>query len=241
VNQIGRTALAVGIIALLVVVAYANNDVVRTAVARGIDTNTSSSAEVTATGAYSFSPSEIPGPGSPNLAANSTLNISFINGDLSGQVHTFTIIGCEGRVIPRSASITDYINGSKCSKAPLLNLVSSSATPKTVVLNTPPTGWFEFVCTESGHFLLGMYGYIAFGMALPANLTVSSPDTGPGIAVFIIVGTIVSLTVIAIVLGFVVGRREGSRHEMPPERLGYPEPGSPPARPPAHPPGPPTG
>ena len=36
-----------------------------------------------------------------------------------------------------------------------------------------------------------------------------------------------ALTVIAIVLGFVVGRRKGSEFEMPPERLGYPEPSAP--------------
>ncbi|MCI4365916.1 MAG: hypothetical protein L3K10_07675, partial [Thermoplasmata archaeon] len=60
-----------------------------------------------------------------------------------------------------------------------------------------------------------------------------------GSAVFIIVGTIVVLTVIAIVLGFVVGRRRGAVHEMPPERLGYPEPRLPTE--PAPPPRPPKG
>jgi len=69
-----------------------------------------------------------------------------------------------------------------------------------------------------------MYGFIAFGIALPSNLSVTVPYDGAGAAVFIIVGTIVSLTVVAIVLGFVVGRRRGASEEMPPERLGYPEP-----------------
>jgi len=86
-----------------------------------------------------------------------------------------------------------------------------------------------------------MYGFIAFGEPLPSNLTVSAASVGPGEAVFIIVGTIVALTVIAIVLGFVVGRRRGSSEEMPPERLGYPEPlvpsepALPPGAPPRHP------
>jgi len=53
---------------------------------------------------------------------------------------------------------------------------------------------------------------------------VSTSAQGPGAALFIIIGTIVSLVVIALVLGFVVGRRKGAEHEMPPERLGYPEP-----------------
>ena len=86
---------------------------------------------------------------------------------------------------------------------------------------------YEFVCTEPGHFTNGMYGFIAFGENLPGNLTVSATSTDPGAAVFIIVGTIVSLVVIALVLGFVVGRRRGSVYEMPPQRLGYPEPESP--------------
>jgi hypothetical protein len=58
---------------------------------------------------------------------------------------------------------------------------------------------------------------------------VSSASTDPGVAVFIIVGTIVALVVIALVLGFVVGRRRGSHDEMAPQRLGYPEPPETPA------------
>ena len=44
---------------------------------------------------------------------------------------------------------------------------------------------------------------------------------------FIISGTIAGLVVLALVLGFVIGRRKGAVHEMPPERLGYPEPALP--------------
>jgi hypothetical protein len=91
---------------------------------------------------------------------------------------------------------------------------------------SPGPGWYEFVCLEPGHFQSGMYGFIAFGMNLPANLTVSVASTGPGAGVFIISGTIVALVVVALVLGFVVGRRKGSEFEMSPERLGYPEPPS---------------
>jgi hypothetical protein len=103
---------------------------------------------------------------------------------------------------------------------------------------SPGPGWYEFVCLEPGHFQEGMYGYIAFGMALPTNLTPASVNTGPGIAVFIISGTIVALVLVAIVLGFVVGQRKGSKFEMPPERLGYPEPPAPPPPPSAGPPHP---
>jgi hypothetical protein len=76
-----------------------------------------------------------------------------------------------------------------------------------------------------------MYGFIAFGINLPSNLTVSTGPTGPGVGVFIISGTIVVLVVVALVLGFVVGRRKGSEFEMPPERLGYAEPPAPPPAP----------
>lgn len=246
VKRLARTALAVGIIGLLVVAGLTSGRVVEDARAAVVVTNTSTTFSVNATGTYSFDPDEIQG-----LPANVSLNVSFANLDASGQTHTFTILGCEGIAIasPSTAVASDYINGSKCDKAPLVNVGSSSSTPAVVSFPAPATGWYEFVCSEPGHLAKGMYGYIAFGMALPSNLTVTTPDTAAGLAVFIIVGTIVSLTVIAIVLGFVVGRREGGRHEMPPERLGYPEPTAPaplpsapasthpPERPPSAPPG----
>lgn len=203
-------------------------------------TVTTTTFDVNATNSYSFQPDKL-----QDLPANISLNVSFIDYDSTHQTHTFTILGCEGIAIPspETASASDYINGSKCSKAPIVNVESSSTTPLVVSFAAPAPGWYEFLCQIPGHLSKGMYGYISFGMALPANLTITAPNTAAGLAVFIIVGTIVSLTVIAIVLGFVVGRREGARHEMPPERLGYAEPAAPPlpmgstaSREPLHPP-----
>ncbi len=180
----------------------------------------STSVDVTASSGFKFTPS-----GFNDVGSNTTITVQFVDGDTLS--HTFSIWGREGVQIPSSTSIaqlaalfTDY--------PPLVSVIATSGQTNTTTFAAPPTGWYEFVCLESGHFASGMYGFIAFGEPLPANLTVTTPYDGPGAAVFIIIGTIVALTVIAVVLGFVVGRRRGSSDEMPPERLGYPEPEAPP-------------
>ncbi len=175
-----------------------------------------------------FSPNTI-----QNIATGVNVTISFTDADTTA--HTFTIWGRQGTVIANPPSVSpDELNKLVYGDgvAPLANLNLSDTGTISGIVNVASPGWYEFMCMEGGHFQSGMYGFIAFGEALPANLSVSSPSTGPGAAVFIIVGTIVSLVVIAIVLGFVVGRRRGSEFEMPPERLGYPEPATPGASPP---------
>jgi plastocyanin len=155
------------------------------------------------------------------------LSVNFTDADTSGAVHTFTIVGREGWQIPssyNSAQITALAYNNK-TYPNLVNVNATGTGTFYATFTSPATaGWYEFICTQPGHFQLGMMGYIAFGENLPSNLSVSVGPAGPGLAVYIIVGTIVGLTVIAIVLGFVVGRRRGGRHEMPPERLGYAEP-----------------
>ena len=190
---------------------------------------------VDASGATSFAVTAISTTGgfSPNTIQNlaSGTNITVMFTDADSIAHTFTIWGVQGTVIPNPQSVDPgtlekmvYGNPS----APLVNVNLTGSDQQSMVFSVNATpGWYEFMCMEPGHFQSGMYGFIAFGEPLPSNLSVSSPNTGPGAAVFIIVGTIVSLTVIAIVLGFVVGRRRGSEFEMPPERLGYPEPTTP--------------
>ncbi len=200
-----------------------------------VTVDASSTVQVTAEAGFSFTPSTI-----QQVAVNSTVAITFTDNDAVD--HTFYIIGKQGWVIPSDYS-TDQIDQLAFghSPAPLIGINASSVgNPGDIVygnVTVHAPGWYEFICTEPGHFANGMYGFIAFGMNLPANLTVTTADTNPGIAVFIIVGVIVSLVVIALVLGFVVGRRRGSTYEMPPQRLGYPEPESPP--PDASPPTPP--
>ena len=170
---------------------------------------------VTAVGGavYQFDPTAI-----PYVATNSTIHVAFTDaGDLA---HTFSILNWEGVVIPSSADVQALAQ----QHGLLIGLNASGSGTVDGTFTSPGTGWYEYVCLEAGHFAQGMYGFIAFGEALPANLSVSAPSTGPGLAVFIITGTIVALVVIALVLGFVIGQRRGSQHEMAPERLGYPEP-----------------
>ncbi|MFY9717183.1 MAG: hypothetical protein WAK40_04540 [Thermoplasmata archaeon] len=227
--------MAVGVVVALLFLGVADNQVTRDARASTVVVDTSSSISVTATTTFSFTPNSV-----SNLPTGTSVSVVFTNGDSNLGIHTFTIIGCPNVYIPRAGThafdISRFINGTSCG-APLLNLVPAAEGTKTGSVSVATPGWYEFVCTESGHFQVGMYGFIGFGVIAPSN---TSLTPGAGLAVFIIVGTIVTLTVIAIVLGFVVGKREGSKHEMPPERLGYGEPGSPPlpnsrSPPPPHP------
>ncbi len=198
-----------------------------TVVEAGVVQATGASTTITASSSFTFSPSVV-----NDLPLATAVSIDFMNGD-GALTHTFTIIGCENVSFPDTAQLSHFINGTgsdKCQQAPLLNVVQGPSSSKTVTLSATAVtkaGWFEFVCQEPGHLAKGMYGFLGFGLTVPANLTPVTPNTAAGTAVFIIVGTIVTLTVIAIVLGFVVGRREGAKHEMPPERLGYAEPPAP--------------
>jgi len=167
------------------------------------------------------------------------IELAFFNGDTTGVAHTFTLLNWTNRTIPTSYSTAQI--GQLIYRYGTLANVTENNTGKTVYQNFTAdvaAGYYEFVCLESGHFTLGMWGYVAFGEVLPSNLSFASGLPGPGLAVFIIVGTIVTLTVLAIVLGFVFGQRKGPEHEMPPERLGYPEPSTPEPLPsiPPHPP-----
>ncbi len=178
-----------------------------------VKADTSGTLAVTATAPYSFIPSTF-----EMVPTNATISVTFTDADTLA--HTFSIIKWEGVVIPSSADVD-----SLASTHGLIFGVNATGTGTfTGSFVSPGPGWYEFVCLEPGHFALGMYGFIAFGENLPANVTPSAPSTGPGAGVFIISGVIVALVVIALVLGFAVGRRQGSESEMPAERLGYPEP-----------------
>lgn len=218
-----RTLIAVGtVFAVLAAVGMGARLPVVTSASTAI-VDTSSSLTVTAINGFHFTPNVI-----DDLPVNTTITLTFDNGDTGGLIHTFTIIGCANVSIPTGGALTNWINGTSppgCSAAPIANVgpIPAGSLVRSIPA-VPAVGWYEFVCTTPGHFAAGMYGFIAFGTSVPANLAPGAGNLGPGLAVFIIVGTIVTLTVIAIVLGFVVGRREGAQHEMPPERLGYPEP-----------------
>ncbi len=221
-----RAAVALAIAAILIAGGMAA--LVATAPARaasGIHINTSPTVQVTAQSGFAFNPNNF-----NQVPTNTTITVTFTDVDV--QDHTFTILGRQGWVLPASASAAEIENLAFGTEYPRLfnaNTTSAGAPGDQVTgtFTSPGVGWYEFICTESGHFQNGMYGFIAFGMNLPSNISVTSPDTDPGIAVFIIVGTIVSLVVIALVLGFLVGRRRGDTYEMPPQRLGYAEPDAP--------------
>jgi plastocyanin len=189
--------------------------------------------EVTADPSYTFTPNAF-----SQLPLNATITVTFTDADTIG--HTFSILKRQGVVIPASTSSGDLTQLFTTYGAIFTSSLNGSGDQFKGTFTSPAAaGWYEFVCQEPGHFQNGMYGFLAFGMNLPGNLTVSAANTDPGAPVFIIVGTIVSLTVIALVLGFVIGRRRGATYEMPPERLGYPEPEAPPSsatNPPAPPP-----
>ena len=210
---------AVVVSLLLVAALFVGVEAIRPVGAQPTSAAGATSIAVTAANSYAFDPNTF-----ENVATNSTITVTFTDG--SDLAHTFTIIGLEGWVIPKTYTDTQILAlayGSHPKNLINLNVSGSGDVVSGTFISTGP-GWYEFICTEGGHFALGMYGFIAFGMSLPSNLTVTSGLPGPGAALYIIVGTIVTLVVIALVLGFVAGRRKGAQHEMPPERLGYAEP-----------------
>lgn len=212
----GRRAISLLVAATIVLTGWAGLGASHIAVAQPVVRATGTSIAVTATAGFQFETPEI-----PNVPLNSTINVTFSDTDSGGLAHTFTILNRSDWQIPSSADVAALMtdNGSLI----WLNASYQQTVQGNFHSPTAP-GWYEFVCMASGHFQSGMYGFIAFGEPVPTNLSLASGLPPAGLAVFIIVGTIVGLTVIALVLGFVVGRRHGDMHEMPPERLGYPEP-----------------
>ena len=218
-----RSSVGWAVVVVLLVVAGGLASLPATGIVRAQPSVAAGSTSIHVTGLASppaFTPNTI-----SDVPSNTTITVTFTDAtDLS---HTFSILNREGVVIPNPSTTTstqlDALFTTYGYVAPELS-VSSAGQQVTETFTSPGPGWYEFVCQIQGHFQQGMYGFISFGEPLPSNLTVSAPSTGPGTAVFIIVGTIVALVVIALVLGFVIGQRRGSEHEMPPERLGYPEP-----------------
>ncbi len=137
--------------------------------------------------------------------------------------HTFTLSPTGDYSFPTSDSTSD-LDTYFASHAPLISLNVSASTGAHAYGNftAPSAGQYEYVCLEPDHFSYGMYGFLGSGE--PGQGAGAAAYNGPGAPVFIIAGTITALVIIALVLGFVVGKRRGSHDEMPPERLGYPEP-----------------
>lgn len=141
--------------------------------------------------------------------------------ELGSTAHTFTLSSVPGFVF-NSTDSTAHLDAFFSAHPPLVNLtVDGTETGQRVsgTFTAPAYGLYEYVCLESGHFANGMFGQLGSG----EHGSSSSVATGPGWPVFAIGGGIAGLVVATIILAFVVGQRPGSKHEMPPERLGYPE------------------
>lgn len=156
--------------------------------------------------------------------------------DLGDVAHTFTLSPIPNFQFNSSDS-TSHIDAFFAVHHPLVNLSVNGTIGEThsQTFTAPTTvAEYEYVCLEPGHFSEGMWGLLGVGEAGSGG---APPATGPGWQVFAIGGGIASLVAATVVLGFVFGQRPGSRHEMAPERLGYPEtptaapsaPGEPPA------------
>jgi len=170
---------------------------------------------VGANGAFAFAPSDI-----SNVPPGENVTIQFSN--LGAIPHTFTLSTLVNYTLPYEGN-TNLTSTFLVQHPPSVNVLipgTQGSDVATAVFTAPTAiGSYQFFCAEPGHFASGMEGFLGVG------ISVGPPAAPPGIGlpVFIISGTIVGLVILAIVLGFVVGKREGSTHEMPPERLGYPE------------------
>jgi uncharacterized cupredoxin-like copper-binding protein len=164
----GRSVVALAVVVLLVGGALAIP--IGPALGHVVNsTPTSASASITveATGDYGFLPDTF-----QQVPTNATITVTLTDQDVLE--HTFTIIGKEGWVIPSNYSASQIDNlGYGNSPPALFNLnVTGTGDVATGMFQSPELGWYEFVCTVPGHFQLGMYGFIAFGENLPANVTV---------------------------------------------------------------------
>jgi plastocyanin len=156
---------------------------------------------------------------------NVTLTIVQTSDDVD---HTFTLSSVAGLTFSPSNSTSDLVQFI-ADHPPVVDVtIPAGTTTFTTNFIAPPFGLYAYFCLTPGHFP-AMYGILGSG----EHGSTAAPYDGPGAPVFLIGGTIAGLVVVALVLGFVIGRRRGSHDEMPPERLGYSEvPGA--SRPPAH-------
>jgi plastocyanin len=163
---------------------------------------------VNATSDYGYQPDMLQGV---PVAANIT--VTFNDSDVLQ--HSFTISSREGFVIPTSYTPSQLNQLFETYPAMYSSLLNGSGEQSVGWFESPATpGWYEFVCTVSGHFQSGMYGFIAFGESLPANLTPPS-RLGPGAGDIRAVeaGSVVAALVV-VGLGLVVWRRRRTESRM---------------------------
>lgn len=230
----GRGALAIALVLAVVAGGAVSVATGRVAVAGVVHDNSGSVINETVVSPFTFVTRVY-----ENVSTGTNITINFFNGDTTGATHTFTILDRANYQVPTGSPTSTLFSlikaaANNTTNGTLANVSTAAEGNTKVATFAAPAaaGYYEFFCVIPGHFADGMFGFIVFGEYIdPSFFDLGSSTPGPGLAVFIIVGTIVSLTVLAIVLGFVVGRRRGSEFEMPPERLGYPEPQAPPEAP----------
>jgi len=198
-RHFARVALAIGVAMVAIAILPAHSG------ARAPSVGAADSLGVAATGNYGYLPSTF-----EQVPTNTTISVTFT--DESNLPHTFTIIGKQGWVIPTTYS-SSQIDSLGYGNAPpaLFNLnVTGSGDVATGTFGAPGPGWYEFVCTVSGHFQNGMYGFIAFGENLPSNLTVPNNNrvgVGGGFFSWVGAATAVAVALILIAVFFVWRRR----------------------------------
>jgi len=186
-------ALLAGLVTVLFVVASGS-----AVSSRATPKATSDSISVLATNDYGYQPDTI-----ENVPTGATVTVTFT--DASDLAHSFTITSREGFVIPTSYDPTQ-LNQFLSEYPPLFSIyVNNSGDQYTKSFQSPTDpGWYEFVCNVSGHFQLGMYGFIAFGENLPTNI--SPPPRTPlggvnlGLGEEIAIGALVGGLLVAFVV-----------------------------------------
>ncbi len=174
---------------------------------------------VTATSDYGYQPDTF-----QQVPIDANITVTFKDSDVLQ--HSFTISTREGFVIPTSYTPTQLNQLFENYPAMYSRLLNGSGEQSVGTFQSPVApGWYEFVCNVSGHFQSGMYGFIAFGESLPANLTPPSRvGLGAGNVSALEAGSILAILLVA-GLGLVVWRRRRSPSRMSPE-----VPGNPPSR-----------
>lgn len=128
---------------------------------------------VVATADYHYQPDTF-----QQIATGTTITVTFTDADVLP--HSFTISSREGFVIPTSYTPTQLNQMFVTYPAIYSTLLNGSGEQSVGTFQSPSAaGWYEFVCTVSGHFQNDMYGFVAFGENLPSNLTTTN-RTGLG-------------------------------------------------------------
>jgi uncharacterized cupredoxin-like copper-binding protein len=178
---------------------------------------------VAATGDYGYSQYEF--NDTPTYA---TITVTFVDNSSMPEGHSFTILGVEGVQVPNTDTQAQVDSLAWGDHPPaLFNLnVTPSHVQNTSTFQSPGPGWYEFVCTEPSHFTEGMYGFIAFGMNVPSNVTlppyrVAIGGSHPSFSAVdaAVLGTFVT----AIVLAYVVWRTRRAPPKRPPRPVGGPK------------------